>query len=192
MVIELLAADQPEVARDASSHFAAMAAATGVGDSRFPPRPADSVPLPDDSHVAMRVNLDACIHCNLCVRACREVQVNDVIGMSWRGFDARITFDQGDPMGASTCVGCGECVQACPTGALMPATVLDDARAGDSADYDSEVQSVCPFCGVGCQLTYKVKDGRIRYVEGADGPANENRLCIKGRFGWRYVQPNPD
>ena len=187
MVVELLAADQPGVAHDASSHFADMAALTGVGHSRFPPRARETVPLPDDSHVAMRVNLDACIHCNLCVRACREVQVNDVIGMSWRGFDARITFDQGDPMGASTCVGCGECVQACPTGALMPATVLDDARAGDSADYDSEVQSVCPFCGVGCQLTYKVKDGRIRYVEGADGPANENRLCIKGRFGFDYV-----
>jgi formate dehydrogenase major subunit len=187
MVIELLAADQPEVARDASSHFAAMAAATGVGDSRFPPRPADSVPPPDDSHVAMRVNLDACIHCNLCVRACREVQVNDVIGMSGRGFDARITFDQGDPMGLSTCVACGECVQACPTGALMPATVLDDARAGDSKDFDTEVQSVCPFCGVGCQLSFKVKDGRIKYVEGANGPANENRLCVKGRFGFDYI-----
>ncbi|MFV0515404.1 MAG: formate dehydrogenase subunit alpha [Jhaorihella sp.] len=187
MVIELLAADQPEIAHDASSHFAAIKAASGVIESRFPARAADSVPLPDPSHVAMRVNLDACIHCNLCVRACREVQVNDVIGMSWRGFDARITFDQGDPMGASICVGCGECVQACPTGALMPATVLDAAQAGDSADYDSAVQSVCPYCGVGCQLTYKVKDGQIRYAEGADGPANENRLCVKGRFGFDYV-----
>ena len=81
--------------------------------------------------MAMRVNLDACIHCNLCVRACREVQVNDVIGMSGRGQDAQIVFDMDDPMGASTCVACGECVQACPTGALMPATVLDDNQTGD-------------------------------------------------------------
>jgi formate dehydrogenase major subunit len=187
MVIELLVADQPEVAHDASSHFNDMKALAGVSHSRFARRAPESVPLLDASHVAMRVNLDACIHCNLCVRACREVQVNDVIGMSGRGMAAQITFDQGDPMGASTCVACGECVQACPTGALMPATVLDDRQAGDSKDYDSEVQSVCPFCGVGCQLSFKVKDGRIKYVEGADGPANENRLCVKGRFGFDYI-----
>ncbi|MBD3677234.1 MAG: formate dehydrogenase subunit alpha, partial [Rhodobacteraceae bacterium] len=92
------------------------------------------------------------------------------------------------PMGASTCVACGECVQACPTGALMPATVLDEAQVGDSADYDREVESVCPFCGVGCQVSMKVKDGKIRYVEGINGPANEGRLCVKGRFGFDYVQ----
>ena len=88
----------------------------------------------------MRVNLDACIQCGLCVRACREVQVNDVIGMSGRGHDAYPTFDLADPMGDSTCVACGECVQACPTGALMPASVLDDQQIGDSADFDCEVK----------------------------------------------------
>ena len=71
---------------------------------------------PDRSHPAMAVNLDACIHCNLCVRACREVQVNDVIGMAARGASSQIVFDFDDPMGDSTCVACGECVQACPTG----------------------------------------------------------------------------
>ena len=145
------------------------------------------MPLLDDSHVAMRVNLDACIQCNLCVRACREVQVNDVIGMAGRGHDAYPVFDFDDPMGASTCVACGECVQACPTGALMPATVLDEAQVGDSADFDSEVDSVCPFCGVGCQISLKVKDGKIKYVEGINGPANEGRLCVKGRFGFDYI-----
>ncbi len=80
---------------------------------------------PDRSHPAMAVNLDACIQCNLCVRACREVQVNDVIGMAGRGHTEKIVFDFDDPMGASTCVACGECVQACPTGALMPATMVD-------------------------------------------------------------------
>ena len=187
LVVELLAADQPDRAHDASSHFSKMAAANGVSESRFPRKEPETVPLLDASHVAMRVNLDACIHCNLCVRACREVQVNDVIGMAGRGHLAQIVFDQADPMGQSTCVACGECVQACPTGALMPATVLDDAQAGDSADFDKAVQSVCPYCGVGCQVSFKVKDGRIRYVEGVDGPANENRLCVKGRFGFDYV-----
>ena len=145
------------------------------------------VPLLDDSHVAMRVNLDACIHCNLCVRACREVQVNDVIGMAGRGHDAKIVFDMDDPMGASTCVACGECVQACPTGALMPATALDDNQKGNSQDYDREVESVCPYCGVGCQISFKIKDDKIAWVDGIDGPANESRLCVKGRFGFDYV-----
>ncbi len=88
---------------------------------RQPLRPARRRPTPDRSHPAMAVNLDACIQCNLCVRACREVQVNDVIGMAGRGMTEKIVFDFDDPMGASTCVACGECVQACPTGALMPA-----------------------------------------------------------------------
>ncbi len=187
LVVELLAADQPDEPHDRSSHFRDMAVATGVSESRFPRVETDRVPLLDDSHVAMRVNLDACIHCNLCVRACREVQVNDVIGMAGRGRDEQIVFDMADPMGASTCVACGECVQACPTGALLPATVVDAHQHGDSQDYDRAVDSVCPYCGVGCQLSFKVKDGRIKYVEGIDGPANENRLCVKGRFGFDYI-----
>jgi len=135
-VMELLLADQParEVAHDRSSHLWQMAEMQGIAASRFPAMQPDRVPLLDDSHVAMRVNLDACIQCGLCVRACREVQVNDVIGMAGRGHDSFPTFDFADPMGQSTCVACGECVQACPTGALKPATVLDDQQRGDSKD----------------------------------------------------------
>ena len=121
-VIEMLAADQPsrEDAHDKSSHFWEMADEQGVSESRYPKIEKTRIPLLDDSHIAMSVNLDACIQCNLCVRACREVQVNDVIGMADRGHDSYPVFDIMDPMGASTCVACGECVQACPTGALMP------------------------------------------------------------------------
>jgi len=156
MVVELLLADQPErdTSHDKHSQLWAMADAQGISESRFPAIEIERVPLLDDSHVAMRVNLDACIHCNLCVRACREVQVNDVIGMSGRGHDTRITFDFADPMGESTCVACGECVQACPTGALMPAEMLDDAQVGDSESVDETVRSVCPYCGVGCQVDF--------------------------------------
>jgi len=188
-VIELLLADQPtrSSAHDRSSHLWAMAEAQGTKESRFPPLEDIRVPKPDSSHIAMQVNLGACIHCNLCVRACREVQVNDVIGMSGRGRDAHITFDFDDPMGESTCVACGECVQACPTGALMPAAVLDDQMKGDRNDHDSSVQSVCPYCGVGCQISFKVKDDKITRVDGVNGPANEQRLCVKGRFGFDYV-----
>ena len=145
------------------------------------------MPLLDASHVAMRVNLDACIHSDLSVRACREVQVNDVIGMAGRGLGERIVFDMADPMGGSTCVACGECVQACPTGALIEASVVDADERGDSAAFDAEVRSVCPYCGVGCQIAYKLRDGRIAWVDGFDGPANQNRLCVKGRFGFDYI-----
>ena len=120
MVAELLITDQPaiEVAHDPDSELMEDRAAAQAEPGRFPKRKAAEVPKPDRSHVAMAVNLDACIQCNLCVRACREVQVNDVIGMAGRGHLEKIVFDFDDPMGASTCVACGECVQACPTGAL--------------------------------------------------------------------------
>jgi len=189
MVMELLVADQPaqDVAHDKSAHLWDMAGKQGVSDSRFPVKDSATVPLLDDSHVAMSVNLDACIQCGLCVRACREVQVNDVIGMAGRGHDAYPVFDMADPMGTSSCVACGECVQACPTGALLPATVTGDDQIGDTGDIDREVSSICPFCGVGCQVSLKIKDDKIKFVEGIDGPANEGRLCVKGRFGFDYI-----
>ncbi|MFZ9949883.1 MAG: formate dehydrogenase subunit alpha, partial [Gemmobacter sp.] len=189
MVVELLVADQPPrpEGHDRSSHLWQMADAVGVAQSRFPAIEPARIPLLDDSHVAMQVNLDACIQCGLCVRACREVQVNDVIGMAGRGHDSHPTFDLADPMGESTCVACGECVQACPTGALMPAATLDAKGQGDSRDFDHEVKSLCPFCGVGCQVSIKVKDGRVARVDGINGPANEGRLCVKGRFGYDYI-----
>ena len=184
MVFELLAADQPpkERAHEPTSEFWHWADRLGVADSRFPAR---LTPEADLSHPAMAVNLDACIHCNLCVRACREVQVNDVIGMAGRGAEAKIVFDFDDPMGESTCVACGECVQACPTGALMPANEVGKIEP------DRQVNSVCPYCGVGCQLTFNIKDDRIIHVEGREGPANLGRLCVKGRFGFDYVD-NPE
>ena len=185
MVMELLLADQPEreVAHHPDSRLWQWAERMDVRESRFPERRPE---VADLSHPAMAVNLDACIQCNLCVRACREVQVNDVIGMAYRNAQAKIVFDQDDPMGNSTCVACGECVQACPTGALMPAAIVDAAGVGHP-EVDRKVESVCPYCGVGCQITYQVKDDRIRYVTGRNGPANANRLCVKGRFGFDYV-----
>lgn len=186
MVMELLVADQPgrEVAHDRDSRLWQWADRLGVKASRFPGR---ATPAPDSSHPAMHVALDACIQCNLCVRACREVQVNDVIGMAYRGHNAKIVFDFDDPMGHSTCVACGECVQACPTGALMEASLVDEQGVGITGSL-TEVPSVCPYCGVGCQITYQVRDNDIVAIQGRNGPANENRLCVKGRFGVTYVK----
>ncbi|MBZ5677632.1 MAG: formate dehydrogenase subunit alpha [Acidobacteriia bacterium] len=179
MSIELLLADVPEKSYTLDSELDLWAKKLSVGKPRFAARPQ---PAEDLSHPAMAVNLDACIQCKRCVRACREEQVNDVIGYAFRGGHSKIVFDLDDAMGDSTCVGCGECVQACPTGALMPAREVGKIVA------DKQVDSVCPYCGVGCQLTYNIKDNKILYVEGKDGPANSSRLCVKGRYGFDYVQ----
>jgi len=178
MVLELLQSDTAETAYSRASELDHWSAKLGVGKPRFPAR---QQPAADATHPAIAVNLDACIQCTRCVRACREVQVNNVIGFARRGAEAEIVFDLGDPLGESTCVACGECVQACPTGALMPAggVGLEDPQR--------TVDSVCPYCGVGCQLTYQIRDNRILYVTGRDGPANSGRLCVKGRYGFDYV-----
>ncbi len=167
-VLELLQSDMPEAEYTRHNELDEWSARLDVGKPRFAPRERVAADL---SHPAIAVNLDACIQCTRCLRACRDEQVNDVIGLAQRGDAARIVFDMDDPMGASTCVACGECVQACPTGALMP------ARDAALAVPDRQVKSVCPYCGVGCQLTYNVKDNRILYVEGRDGPANHER-CV--------------
>ncbi|HEX6163700.1 MAG TPA: formate dehydrogenase subunit alpha, partial [Vicinamibacterales bacterium] len=179
MSIELLLSDMPETDYTRNSELDLWAKKLSIGKPRFGARPQ---PAEDLSHPAMAVHLDACIQCKRCVRACREEQVNDVIGYAFRSNDSKIVFDFDDPMGESTCVACGECVQACPTGALMP------ARDAALVVPDKQVDSVCPYCGVGCQLTYQVKDNKILYVQGKDGPANSSRLCVKGRYGFDYVQ----
>src|SRR5512140_1836398 len=181
MVVELLMNDVTidEDLKPGANELLYWADKLGVKRGRFPARESWKA---DVSHPAMDVNLDACIQCTRCVRACREEQVNDVIGYAFRGLDSKIVFDMDDPMGASTCVACGECVQACPTGALAPAKKAYQVVA------DKKVDSVCPYCGVGCQLTYHVKDNKIARVEGRDGPSNHERLCVKRRFGFDYVQ----
>jgi formate dehydrogenase major subunit len=178
IIVEMLAADVPARVYKLDSELEQWKRWLGLGAPRFAAR---AQPEADLSHPAIAVNLDACIQCTRCVRACREEQVNDVIGYAFRGAHSAIVFDLGDPMGASTCVACGECVQACPTGALAPA---NDAYLVVA---DKVVPSVCPYCGVGCQLDYHVKDNEIVRVEGRDGPANHERLCVKGRYGYDYV-----
>ncbi len=191
MVFELLAADQParEDSHDPSAKFWQWIDAMGVAtDSRYP---RGDKPKSDTTHAAISVNLDACINCGLCVRACREVQMNDVIGMAYRGHGSKVIFDFDQGMGNSTCVACGECVQVCPTGALMESALLDKATQKRVAFETKSVDTLCPYCGVGCQTTAHVKDDKILYVDGRDGPANNNRLCVKGRFGFDYIH-HPD
>ncbi|SDT97683.1 formate dehydrogenase subunit alpha [Stappia sp. ES.058] len=195
MVFELLVSDMParDDAPDRDADFWIWSQAVGVERSRYESRyTGDTAPTRearwDTSHAAIAVNLDACIACGLCERACREVQVNDVIGMGYRGGEARPIFDLSDPMGASTCVACGECVQACPTGALQEKSVMDEAARHTVLKAERTVDTLCPFCGVGCQTKVHVKDDTIIKIDGRNGAANENRLCVKGRFGHDYIR----
>ena len=189
LVLELLLSDVAQEAHTLGSELDQWARKLDVGLPRFEPR---EQPRADLSHAAIAVNLDACIQCTRCLRACREEQVNDVIGYAMRGEHSRIVFDMDDPMGESSCVGCGECVQACPTGALTSKLFVAGIAGAEGKTAaqlvpDRTVDSVCPYCGVGCQLTYNVKDERIVSVKGRDGPSNHGRLCVKGRYGFDYI-----
>ena len=178
MVLELLQSDMAEKKYTLNSELDTWSQKLEIGLPRFESR---HNPEEDLSHPAIAVNLDACIQCTRCLRACREEQNNDVIGYAHRGSHSLIVFDIDDPMGDSSCVACGECVQACPTGALMPSKELG------MLEPDRKVESTCPYCGVGCLLSFNVKDEKIIYVEGRDGPANKGRLCVKGRYGFDYI-----
>jgi formate dehydrogenase major subunit len=188
---ELLLADQPARERDpkqtttGDNELLALAERFGLpGPGSLPTASGRGADL---SNPVIAVDHDACILCDRCVRACDDIQGNDVIGRSGKGYATRIAFDLNDPMGASSCVTCGECVAACPTGALTNKPIRN-IPIRPRSELDS-VDSVCPYCGVGCALTYHVdRDrGAIAFAEGRDQPGSKSRLCVKGRYGWDYA-----
>jgi formate dehydrogenase major subunit len=137
----------------------------------------------DLSSPVIAVDHSACILCDRCIRGCDWIQVNEVIGRTGKGFEARIAFDTDRPMGDSTCVACGECMARCPTGALTDKALVMPIQI----EKLQPVRSVCPYCGVGCGITMHVQDDRVVRVTGrTDGPANRGRLCVKGRYGFDY------
>ncbi|MBW0113516.1 (2Fe-2S)-binding protein, partial [Pseudonocardia sp. KRD-182] len=190
VLTELLVADQPPIAEDPKQTTTGdnllLALEQGLGVERGA-LPCGSGRGTDSSNPVIDVNHDACILCDRCVRACDDIQGNDVIGRTGKGYATRIAFDLDDPMGASSCVTCGECVQACPTGALTNKSIRDIAiRPREELD---AVESVCPYCGVGCAITYRVdrEQNAISFAEGRDQPGSQSRLCVKGRYGWDYA-----
>jgi formate dehydrogenase major subunit len=191
LVIELLQADAPPEAQSNDSELAHWARALGVQGSRFASCAPRAQPPADVSHPAFEVHLDACIQCTRCIRACRDEQVNDVLGMALRGSHSTIVFDQGDAVVSSTCVACGECVAACPTGALRLPLPKQHKQHTQHEQKTEAIDTLCPYCGVGCQVTAQVQNNKIVRIDGRDGPANHGRLCVKGRFGYDYTE-HPD
>ena len=190
---ELLLSDQPEPAEDpketktGDNELLVLVRQYGVekDEQRLPQNHGRGI---DDSNPVIAVDHDACILCDRCVRACDDIQGNDVIGRSGKGYATRIAFDLNDPMGDSSCVTCGECVAACPTGALTNKP-LHDIPIRPRSEL-RQVDTVCPYCGVGCALTYHVDDDRkaIAFAEGRAQPGSKGRLCVKGRYGWDYAR----
>jgi formate dehydrogenase major subunit len=201
-LVELLLSDYPADAgadeKTGSDELRALALEYGVewpAPSGNGDRTASVAGIPsgngrpiDGSSPVIRVDHQACILCDRCIRACDEVQVNNVIGRTGKGYTARIGFDLDDPMGVSTCVSCGECEKVCPTGALTLVDLVEAAESRPRAEL-RQVDSVCPYCGVGCALTYWVDDeaNRVVYADGRESVVNEERLCVKGRYGFDYA-----
>src|SRR5690348_8671536 len=186
----MLLSDQPDREQDAKqaktadNELLALADRFGVTQDGLPRASGRGDDL---SSPVIAVDHDACILCDRCVRACDDIQGNDVIGRSGKGYATRIAFDLNDPMGNSSCVSCGECVAACPTGALTNKPIRNiPIRPRSELD---AVDSVCPYCGVGCALTYHVdrERGAIAYADGREQPGSQGRLCVKGRYGWDYA-----
>jgi formate dehydrogenase major subunit len=191
MLTQMLMADQPPTDDDPKE--------TTTGDNellvlarRYGVQRENGVPVgegrgEDASNPVIAINHDACILCDRCVRACDDIQGNDVIGRSGKGYTSRIAFDLNDPMGESTCVTCGECVAACPTGAIVNKPIRNVPI--QPRNKLTSVDTVCPYCGVGCALTYHVDEDRnaIAFADGREQPGSQKRLCVKGRYGWDYA-----
>ena len=129
----------------------------------------------------MRMNLDNCINCGRCVRACDEIQGSFVLTMSGRGFESRITTDNDMLFGDSSCVSCGACAHTCPTDAIS------DVFASKSADYDEKVRTTCSYCGVGCNLEASIKNGKVVSIDTPkETEVNAGHTCLKGRYAFGF------
>jgi predicted molibdopterin-dependent oxidoreductase YjgC len=149
---------------------------------------AQSVKIDNDLYVR---DYSKCILCYKCVEACGvDAQNTFAIGVAGRGFSAHIATEYEVPLPDSACVYCGNCIGVCPTGALMFKSEYDMRQAGTwSEDRQTQTDTICPYCGVGCDLTVHQQDGQIvRVTSPLDHSVTHGNLCIKGRFGWQYVQ----
>ena len=193
-IVELVLSDHPKDCETCDSHLncelEGVAISTGVREVRFAKgkQSVDSLPpqSKDDSHPYMRMDLSLCIDCNRCIRACDEIQGEQVLSAVGRGFDSRIIKGQDVTFAESDCVSCGACAQTCPTGAISD---VFRAKLTKTADV---VRTVCSYCGVGCNLDVSVEDGKILSISAPeDAEVNAGHTCLKGRYAWRFYN-HPD
>jgi predicted molibdopterin-dependent oxidoreductase YjgC len=138
-----------------------------------------------DPNPFIRVDMNRCILCRRCVLACEEIQVRDVWGVAKRGFDEVIVAGADTNMLEARCESCGQCVAYCPTGALSNKLSHGKGRRHQV----QKVTTTCPYCGVGCQFDLNLRDGEIIGVSSnPNAPVNNMALCVKGRYGWDFVQ----
>jgi len=167
--------------------YDARPARYGAGE----PAPATvAQPVKVDNDLYVR-DLSRCILCYRCVDACgEEAQNTFAITVAGRGFDARIATEFDHPLPDSACVYCGNCIGVCPTGALMFKSEHDMRKAGTwNESRQTQTETICPYCGVGCALTLHVQDNRIvKATSPMDHSVTRGHLCIKGRFGWEFIQ----
>ena len=158
----------------------------GISDHRYnSPKQHKGIPR-DTSHDYMRMNLDNCINCGRCVRACDEIQGSFVLTMSGRGFESRITTDNDMMFGDSSCVSCGACAHTCPTDAIS------DVFQSKSAAVDKKVRTTCSYCGVGCNLEASIKDDKVVAIDTPkETEVNAGHTCIKGRYAFSFYE-HPD
>ena len=189
-IVELVLTDHPmncdtcEV--DQNCELQTVANDLGISDHRYNnPKQHKGIPK-DTSHSYMRMNLDNCINCGRCVRACDEIQGSFVLTMSGRGFESRITTDNDMLFGDSSCVSCGACAHTCPTDAIS------DVFQSKSAKVDKKVRTTCSYCGVGCNLEASIKDGKVVAIDTPkETEVNAGHTCIKGRYAFGFYD-HPD
>jgi NADH dehydrogenase/NADH:ubiquinone oxidoreductase subunit G len=133
-------------------------------------------------------DMEKCIRCRRCIRACDEIQAVNAITMINRGFRSKVATSFDTRLQDSNCVFCGQCISVCPTGALTEKDSLGQGRAWQT----TKVTTTCPYCGVGCNFDLNVRDGKVVKVTSHwTSPVNKGALCVKGRFGWQFLD-SPD
>ena len=191
LVLELLASS---VDLSTAPGMAELLTEYGCRPERFGPHAETVAQAPKIDNALYVRDYSKCVLCYKCVEACGSDHQNTfAIAVAGRGFAAHISTELDVPLPDSACVYCGNCIAVCPTGALMAGREFDLRQAGEWDEArQTTTDTICPYCGVGCTLTLHVQDGEIvKATSPLDNAITAGNLCIKGRFGWRFVEAQP-